>query len=48
MKTLKESTSNNFSDISHSDMFLNMPSQARELKAKIKTIGTTSKLTALA
>ena len=35
IKTLEESTGSNFSDISHSNIFLDMSPEARETEAKI-------------
>ena len=35
IKILQESTGGNFSDISHSNIFLDMSPEAREIKAKI-------------
>ena len=35
IKILEESTGSNFSDIGHSNIFLDMPPEARETKAKI-------------
>ena len=39
VKILEESTGSNFSDVGHSNFFLDMSPEAREAKAKIKLLG---------
>ena len=43
IKILGECTDSNLSDFGHINIFLDMSPEAREIKAKKETIGTTSK-----